>query len=779
MNQFLRRGFLGLITMLVATAALAQSDIYRYSLDLSRVKDDQLQVSLQPPVISQKTITFYMPKIIPGTYRESDYGMFVSDVKAFDKKGRELPVKQLDVNSWQISKADKMTRLTYMVEDIFDTEKENQVYMMSATNIEEGKNFVIHPPGFFGYFDGMKKQPFEVNISKPAHLYGSTGLIPVSTTPTEDVYRTRDYDLLMDSPMMYNVPDTTFIKVANAKVLVSVYSPNKMVTSEFMAKQLDKLLQATAKYLGGQLPVEKYAFIMYFAAPGSANPRQGALEHNVSSFYYISEYPQQMLAPQLVDIAAHEFFHIVTPLTIHSEEIANFNFNEAVLSQHLWLYEGVTEYSSDHVQVRYNHISQSEFLNKLLEKINNSRGNYDDTLPFTELSQKAAGEHASQYGNVYEKGALIAAMLDIRLLELSKGQLDLQELLQQLSDRFGKNKPFKDDELFAVIEEMTYPEIGDFLRRHVGGPEPLPLEEYLAKVGVIFEQEAGTKIASLGRINLAFNQEQGRIEIANASNMNEFGKSLGYQKGDLLLRLQGQDLTPATAQAVFESYTSGTKEGQAVEVVVGRKKDSGEYEEVVLSAPAVLVDAPGKNTLSFAENASYEQLKLRNQWLQANPVTARPEDVKSIDAVVKALYEVISGPAGERDWERFESLFKLNAQMASLSPAKSGPVVYKQMSPQEYKEKNAPYFSQNGFWEEELGRQENRFGELATIISAYQFRLEEDAAPAQRGVNSLQLVYDQGRWWIASLIWNTEREDNKLPDSLLPQAQKAPKKKSK
>jgi predicted metalloprotease with PDZ domain len=764
MNNYFRRGLTGFFVLLLSTAALAQSDVYRYSLDLTKVKDDQLQVQLETPPIEQNKITFYMPKIIPGTYRESDYGMFVSGLKAYNKKGKELPVKKLSDNSWEISKANKLARLSYWVEDIFDTEKENQVYMMSATNIEEGKNFVIHTPGFFGYFDGMKEQPFEVSITKPESFYGSTGLIPVDTDEKQDIFRTRDYDMLMDSPIMYNRPDTTFIDVANAKVLVSVYSPNKQVTSEYLAGQFEKLLRATAEYLGGKLPVEKYAFIMYFAEPGSANPRQGALEHNVSSFYYISERSQQLIAPMLVDIAAHEFFHIVTPLTIHSEEIADFDFNEAVLSKHLWLYEGVTEYASDHVQVRYNHITQSQFLDKMLEKIQNSRSRYNDTLPFTELSQKAAHEHAGEYGNVYEKGSLIAAMLDIRLLELSGGKMDLQKLLSRLSERYGKNKPFQDDKLFGVIEEMTYPEIGTFLSRYVGGSEPLPLQEYFAKVGVDFQQEAGKQIASLGNVNFGFNQEQMRIEIASVSGINP----IGFEKGDLLLSIQGQDLTPATAQAVVSNFTANTKAGDQVKVVVGRKNEAGEYTEQVLAAPALLASVPGPMKLTFAENPTYEQLKLRNQWLQANPVTAKPEDVKSIDAIVTALYEVISGPAGERDWNRFASLFKPNAHMAAITPNKSGERVYVSMTPGEYKEKNEPYFSKNGFWEEELGRQETRFGEVVSVMSAYQYRLEPNGEPAQRGVNSLQLVYDQGRWWIANIIWNTETKENKIPQSLLP-----------
>ena len=755
------------ITVLSYNLSFAQSDVYKYSIDLNNPVNDLLKVTLQTPEITENTVKFYMPEIIPGTYRESDYGQFVSDLKAFDKKGRELSVTKIDTNSWKIEKADKMVSLTYMVEDIFDTEQENQVYMMSATNIEASKNFVIHTPGFFGYFENKKEQPFEITIHKPENFYGSTGLIPVSTSETTDVYKTGDYDLLVDSPMMYNVPDTTIIEVGNAEVLVSVYSPGKLVTSEFLAENFEKLLQATAKYLDGKLPVEKYAFILYFADPENANPRQGALEHSYSSFYYISDTPQEQIISLMVDIAAHEFFHIVTPLTVHSEEIANFNFNEPDLSKHLWLYEGATEYFSDHVQVKYDLIPETTFLDKLATKINLSTTNYNDNLPFTELSKKAAGEHSDQYGNVYEKGALIAAMLDLKLLELSEGKMSLQDLLQQLSEKYGKDQPFEDDELFEVITEMTYPEIGEFLNTYVAGSKSIPYSDILAKAGIDYIKEEDKKVASLGQVQLGYNAEKAALEVASIESMNTFGQQIGYKEGDLLLSLQGHELVITSASKILEEYANNTEEGDTVTVVVERIDETGKAKKMTLTAPAVLVDKKGEVRLQLAENASYEQLKLRNQWLKANPVTARPEDVASVDAVINTLYDVISGPAGERNWERFYSLFKPDATMSAFYKSQTGGTQYATMTPEKYKEQNDPFFSKNGFWEEEIGREENRFGELTHVFSAYASKLTEGGEPEQKGINSIQLVYDQNRWWIASLIWNAESDENKIPDSLL------------
>lgn len=745
----------------------AQENRYNYSLDLTKVQDDMLEIKLETPPIDQKEINFYLPAIIPGTYRISNYGQFIHNLQAFDKKGRSLPVQQIDTNNWKISKANKLEYLTYMVEDIFDTEQENNIYYMSGTNINEGKNFVINTPGFFGYLEGMTEMPFEVSITKPEGFYGSTGLVPQSTSATQDVYFTGDYDLLMDSPMMYNIPDTTFIEVGNARVLVSVYSPGGAVSSEFLAEKFDQLLQADRKYLGGELPVDKYAFLLYFEPPSTARmDRAGALEHSYSSFYYLPEYPQEQLAPMLVDIAAHEFFHIVTPLTIHSEEIEDFNYNEPELSKHLWLYEGVTEYASDHVQVRYDLISQQEFLNKLAEKINNSKNNYNDQLPFTELSEKAAGEHADQYGNVYEKGALIAALLDINLLELSNNEYDLIQLLQDLSQRYGKDRPFEDDKLFDIIEEMTFPDIGNYLRRYVRGQESLPYDDIFALAGVKFQQDSSKTKATLGNISIGFNAEMGRLEVANTSQMNEFGKALGFRKGDLILQLQNEDLEAHNAQQILEAYATNTQSGDTVNVLVNRKNEAGEYEEVLLSAPAQLVSSKGLYTLSLMENPSFEQLKLRNHWLQADPVTAQPEDVNSIDAIVAALYDAISGPAGERDWERFHSLFKSKAMMQAMAPSDGNPFLIS-MTPKEYQEKNAPFIMNSGFFEEEIGRSMNKFGEIAHIWSVYQFKTKADGAPEQRGINSIQLVYDQNRWWIVNLLWNPESPENPIPEELL------------
>jgi hypothetical protein len=147
---------------------------------------------------------------------------------------------------------------------------------------------------------------------------------------------------------------------------------------------------------------------------------------------------------------------------------------------------------------------------------------------------------------------------------------------------------------------------------------------------------------------------------------------------------------------------------------------------------------------------------------------AQPEEFKTIDGIVKALYSSISGPAGERDWDYFRSLYKPNAIMGAISPNPDGALEYHSLTPEDYIAKNGPFFLKNGFWEKEIGREVQRFGEVAHVYTAYEFEMKgKDEVVKRRGINSVQLVFDSDRWWIVSIQWDSERDGNTIPASML------------
>src|SRR4029077_2273669 len=131
--------------------------------DLVNVNNDQIKVELVPPAIGNKTITYHLPKIVPGTYSEDDYGRYVVQLKAFDKKGDTLQVKRAGINSWIISDADKMTKLSYLVNDSYDDTATKQVIFAPAVrDIQDDNIYVIHTYGFLAYSDDMKNIPYEL-----------------------------------------------------------------------------------------------------------------------------------------------------------------------------------------------------------------------------------------------------------------------------------------------------------------------------------------------------------------------------------------------------------------------------------------------------------------------------------------------------------------------------------------------------------------------------------------------------------------------------------------
>jgi predicted metalloprotease with PDZ domain len=599
-------------SIFVVTFIHAQNE-YRYSVDLTKVQDDQLSVELLCPSIAKKQTTFYLPKIVPGTYMNSNFGKYVHDLKAFDKSGKELPSNKKSDNSWEIKNANKLYKITYRVEDTWDSEIKNRVYSMAGTNFEAGKNFVINTPGVFGFFNELRKTGFRLTFTRPQNFYGATGLKPVSSNSTSDVFYCQNADELYDSPIMFSIPDTTSIKVGNAEVLIAVYAPKKQFTSKYLAANLEKLLIGTKDYLGGKLPVDKYAFIYYFNSEQKKMRETGAWEHSYSSFYSLDEHPQEEYIDEVIDMSAHEFFHIVTPLTISSKEVKEFNFNETNLSRHLWLYEGSTEYDAHHMQVWAGLRTPEQFLAELSKKINYSRTYFNDSLSFTELGKESAGKLNDQYVNIYMKGALILACLDIQLLQLSGGQYGFKNLKHDLGVKYGKDKYFEDAVLFDEIEKLTYPEIKQFLLTYVQGSIPIPYEKYFGLAGVKYIPKETSSAITLGGVTIVPDQE-GKLKIGTKQ-LNEFGKKMGYQDGDELVSINGTAVDAGNAEQTLQQFTINTKEGDKVEVAVKRKNAAGEGTTVTLTAPAMKVEKVQTHILRFDSAATSDQLKVRDAWL--------------------------------------------------------------------------------------------------------------------------------------------------------------------
>lgn len=146
----------------------------------------------------------------------------------------------------------------------------------------------------------------------------------------------------------------------------------------------------------------------------------------------------------------------------------------------------------------------------------------------------------------------------------------------------------------------------------------------------------------------------------------------------------------------------------------------------------------------------------------------RPSDVESADAIIKAMYDTISGPAGKRNWYRERSLFVEGARLIPIGDRVHKKGGLEVMSLEEWIEDAEPFLAENDFYEVEIMRQMNRFGNLVQAFSTYEARNSEDGEPIARGINSIQLLHKDDRWWIVTVMWDNESRDNPIPEEFLP-----------
>lgn len=611
----MKNTFLAVFSLCCALAFANDPESYRLKLDLKNIENDQVEVILFVPEIDRDTVIYNMPKIIPGTYSISNFGRFVENLSAIDSTGTKLPVEKLDENRWMITNAKSLDHLNYRVKDSFDEPRAAGIFEPAGTNIQAGKNIVLNTFGFVGYIDHLKKRPFEVEILRPENFYGETSLPRVSTGDSLDVFAAKDYFQLHDCPMLYCEPDTAAMYVDDTRIVVSVYSPTGVVKAAEVLDLVDELFPAASDYLGGDLPTDQYSILIYLTSGFGGSGGYGALEHNTSTMCVLPEAPVSSLAQTIKDVTAHEFFHIVTPLNIHSEQIDDYDFMNPVMSQHLWLYEGCTEYAAQHVQVKYGLMSVDEFMDVMKTKMI-AASSFDSGIAFTEMSKKALDEHEDQYLNVYQKGALIGMVLDLELLHLSNGEYGIQDLMRDLSAEYGVDKPFEDDRLFLEIGRISgYLKITPFLEKYVGGTEPLPYTEVLGYAGIEYAESITKNVVSGGGAAVGYNPRTERMVVVGADKLDDFGKDLGFERGDELISWNSVKVTNDQFRDQLKAFKKSVSEGDKVTVLVARKKDDGTYQEKKLKAKVKTVERTVNNYFELKEDLTEEEKRIRDAWL--------------------------------------------------------------------------------------------------------------------------------------------------------------------
>jgi predicted metalloprotease with PDZ domain len=567
---------------------------HKFYLDLNNRANDLFTVTVIPDDLSDKNNIYQFAVSAPGTYSRMDIGKYVKSFKAFDEDGNEIDVKQKSLNQWIIDEPEDVEKIVYEVEDTWDAVLDSGfMFRMTGSNIQED-NVLINGQCVFGYFHGMQTEPIYVKIDYPDNWSFGTAL----KLNNEGYFEAESFDHIVDSPILLGELSKESTTISNTKVDIYTYSKTSLIKSSDILDSVEDILNATDEFTNG-LPVDNYTFLFHFE-----DVTHGAWEHSYSSTYIYKEDSLKNLINSIREVVAHEFFHVVTPLNIHSEIVEQFNFVEPVMSQHLWFYEGVTEWAANIIELRGSLITLDDYLNILREKLTYN-DHFDQSISLTYLGVNSS-KLADQYFNIYQKGAVVAALLDIRLLELSNGERGLREVINELSEKYGTDKPFGEDTFFNEFTKMTFPEIKDFFDKYIKGIESLPVENYFGKIGINYRAkgEYDSSSISLG-VSIGFDGTNFIIAKVDEDSPNNNLLMLG----DIIQKIEGENITMQNIQETINRVKNENKVGDKILLTVLRE---GEPQNLNLT----LIANREKHIFSIDENADEEEINLRNAWLK-------------------------------------------------------------------------------------------------------------------------------------------------------------------
>ena len=623
----MRTQLVHLILIFTLCANGQNTGMHSYSIDLTQVVEDRVKVSIDAKLIrwtapEQSTYNFHFPATIPGTYATLDYGRFIQDFHAYGANGAQLKVKQKG-NTFVIH--GQPERIQYWADDTFDSRiRKNKVFEPAGTNNQERLNFLLNAAGYFGFFEGQEGLPVSLELTKSPRLHGLSAMESYSYGNTQNFYA-KNYHEFLDSPIMVSQPDTTSFMLGGAKVTIGVFTENGKELSRGIYTQVETSMKAIEAFLQGDLPVDNYAFIFYIkdhtefeslfngsefkigtlfkAIRKLAGKGFGALEHGNSSVYYLPDFGGTTVLDGMADVCIHEFFHILTPLGLHSEEIGNFNYIEPKMSKHLWLYEGITEYFAGISQVKGGVITKEEYVRNLLRgKIRAAARYPTKKMSFTEMSENVLDKpYKKHYGQVYQRGALMGALLDIRIMELTHGEKDLHDIILTLRDKYGPNESFNDDAIIKEFVSLVHADLQQFFDDYVTGREQLPVQEYLNKVGIAYDQNYEGAVMMDPLLDLGYKTRGRRssefIEIKKIPKVNPYQ----LQEGDRVLRYS----------ALLENEYGGLEQGTPLELEVQRG-------EKVVRIPFEVSYKSGtkKHFIRLQRTPSESQVALQALWFK-------------------------------------------------------------------------------------------------------------------------------------------------------------------
>ncbi len=475
-----------------------------------------------------KPIQLRMPAWVPGSYVIRDFAGHVSSVEA-TQGGQPVDIRKSDKSTWTLTPAaGQACEINY------------QVYapeLTVRTNDISHNHAFVNPAGTFFAVVGRESEEATLSIEEPSGWRVSTSLEPNEPGP----YRVPNYDILVDSPMEIGPHDVHRFEVAGKPHELVVHGEGNFELNT-MVEDTRRICETLVDFFG-DLPSPRYLFILLLTAN-----RGGGLEHADSS---VLAWPRHKFRPlkeyrKFLTLVSHEYFHLWNVKRIRPEVLLEFDYSSETYTRLLWIFEGITSYFSELLPVRTGVYPVSFFLELLAEHTVNesSRGgrvshslaesSFDSWI---KLYRPTPDSYNSQV-NYYEKGQLVAMLLDLHLREASSDQQNLDEVMRHLyREVYQRGRGVPEDGFADEVRAATGIDISGFLEEHVLNASQIDMDQGLAKLGLRLrekELEEGETGSWLG----ATVTPQGGNQLAQVC-LNGPAHDAGLMAGDEIIALDG------------------------------------------------------------------------------------------------------------------------------------------------------------------------------------------------------------------------------------------------
>lgn len=586
-----------LIFMTFSTISAAQSTI-RFQVSFSEPQAHYAEVQMEISGLKQEFLDVKMPVWTPGSYLVREYAKNVESVTAKNADGTDLPVRKTSKNTWRIhSNNSDQVVFSYR---IYGFE------VSVRTNYIDDSHAFLSPAGTFMYVDGLLDHPAEVTIIPHENWSKvSTGLDAV---PGKNfTYTAPDFDILFDSPIEVGNQEIFTFEASGVEHEVAMVNAGAY-DKEQLIEDYTKLIEECTRIFGVN-PNKRYVFIVHHFRSGG-----GGLEHLNSTVLGASRsaYQNPRMYTNFLGLVAHEYFHLWFVKRLRPIELGPFNYDEENYSTALWIMEGFTSYFDNLILRRTGYLDERGYLQMLIGDFNaveNRSGNdvqpvalasWDAWIKYYRPDENSINSSVSYYN----KGALLAMLMDLKIIAETNGQYSLDDVLKEAYQEFyvRKQRGFEEHELEALIEKVTNVSVSEIFRM-AHSVEKIDYNKYLQPVGYrLRDLSEGTQVPDLG---MRASSQNGKVMV-NTVLRDGSAWDGGLNVRDEILAIDGQRIEDGSrdVSAILQSKNVG----DTVRVLITRDGLIRELEIPLKRSPLATFD------LSRDPQASEAQRRLGDIW---------------------------------------------------------------------------------------------------------------------------------------------------------------------